>query len=147
MCSNPACLRDNWCSVCNCCRRMDEPKSKRAMTGRFSKPISPTSMQRICKGYVPANTGKSTKWAEGVLHHWRDARNATAEEEKCTNDLFTDCNIKTLNYWLSQFVVEVWQEDAKPYPASSISNILAGLYRHAKTIVPDCPNFMNQKDT
>ena len=59
MCSNPACLRDNWCSVRNCCGRMDEPKSKWAKTDRFSKPISPTSVQRICKGYVPANTGKS----------------------------------------------------------------------------------------
>ena len=115
--------------------------------GGFSKPISPTSMQRICKGYVPANTRKSTKWALGVFHHWRDAQNnATAEEEKCPADLFADCNVKTLNYWLSWFVVDVRWEDGKPYPASSISNILAGLYRHDKTIVPDFPNLMIRKD-
>ena len=33
-----------------------------------------------------------------------------------------------------------------PYPPSSISNILAGLYRHAKAIMHDFPNFMNRKD-
>ena len=33
-----------------------------------------------------------------------------------------------------------------PYPPSSISNILAGLYHHAKAIMHDFPNFMNRKD-
>ena len=39
------------------------------------------------------------------------------------------------------------REDGKPYPASSISNVLAGIYRHTKTVIPNCPNFMNRKDT
>ena len=137
MCSNPACLRDNWCYVRNGCRRMDEPKSKQAKTDHFSKPISPTSMQRKCKGYIPANTGKSTKWALGVLHHWRDARNATAEEEKCPNDLFADYNVKTLNYWLLRFVVEVRREDGKPYPVSLTSSLVfTDTLRPSYQIVP-----------
>lgn len=37
------------------------------------------------------------------------------------------------------------REDGKPYPPSSISNILAGLYRYAKEF-GDCPNFMSRKD-
>ena len=97
-------------------------------------------------GIRPSQYRKSTKWALGVFHHWRDARNAAAEE-KCPDDLFSDCNVQKLNYWLSRLVVEVRREDGKPYPASSISNVLAGLYRHAKTVVPNCPNFMNRKDT
>ena len=54
-----------------------------------------------------------------------------------------------LNRWLSRFVVECRREDGKPYPPSSITNILAGLYRYSKGCADDpgsCPNFMNRKD-
>ncbi len=51
----------------------------------------------------------------------------------------------SLKYWLSCLVVAIWREDGRPYPATSISNILAGLYRY-KEHVHTCPNFMDRKD-
>ena len=84
-------------------------------------------------------------WAIKVFDQWRESRNA-ASEEQCPDNLLVEPNVQQLNYWLSRFVVEGRREDGKPYPASSISNILAGVYRHSKAIVPDFPNFMNRRD-
>ena len=95
--------------------------------------------------YVPLNTGKATMWAIKVFDQWRESRNA-ASEEQCPDNLLVKPNVQQLNYWLSRFVVEGCREDGKPYPSSSISNILAGLYRHSKVTVPDFPNFMNRRD-
>ena len=49
----------------------------------------------------------------------------------------------------ARFVVEIRREDGKPYPATSIRSILAGLYRYCRECVPTgvvCPNFMNRRD-
>ena len=46
-------------------------------------------------------------------------------------------------------MVEIRREDGKPYPATSIRSILAGLYRYCRECVPTgvvCPNFMNRRD-
>ncbi len=43
-------------------------------------------------------------------------------------------------------MVEVRRADGRAYPATSVSNILAGLYRYSKERVRTCPNFMNRKD-
>ena len=51
-----------------------------------------------------------------------------------------------LNYWLSRFVVEARHANGQPYPPSSISNLLAGLYRHCQEYEANCPNFINGKD-
>lgn len=122
-----------------------EPKPKRRKVDRFTKPTSPSSMDRICRGYVPPNTGKATKWALKVFDDWRHARNATSEEQ-CPENLLIEPEVDKLNYWLSRFVVETRREDGQPYPPSSISNILAGLYRHCKAVVRDFPYFMNRRD-
>ena len=36
--------------------------------------------------------------------------------------------------------------DGKEHPTTSISNLLAGLYRHCGEHDANCPNFMNRKD-
>ena len=54
--------------------------------------------------------------------------------------------VKELNFWLSCFIVEVRRSDKKPYPASSISNILAGLYRYPRECSGDCRNFVDRKN-
>ena len=64
MCTNPFCLGLYWCLEWDCCGKMDaEPEPKRKKLDRFAKPTSPTSMSKICEGYIPPNTGKATKWA------------------------------------------------------------------------------------
>ena len=64
----------------------------------------------------------------------------------CRSNLL-QCPVQvSLNYWLSRFVVEARREDGQPYPPTSISNLLAGLYRECRKYDPNCPNFMNRKD-
>ena len=91
-------------------------------------------------------------WKELIetLRDWRQERNRVATET-CPDDLLESPDVGNLNRWLSRFVVECRREDGKPYPPSSISNILAGLYRYSKRCVcvsdvGSCPNFMNRKD-
>ena len=43
-------------------------------------------MEAICKGYVPPNTEKNTKWALKCFNEWRYARNEKSNE-KCPDDL------------------------------------------------------------
>ena len=79
------------------------------------------------------------------LDEWREERNKTACE-KCPLTLLEKPGTCSLNYWLSRFVVEMRKADGNPYPPTSISNILAGLYRYSKGLVPNCPNFMDRKN-
>ena len=106
---------------------------------------SSTDLLKICEGYISPDTGKATKWALKVFEQWRDNRNRSSQGQ-CPENLLVEPSVQQLNYWLSSLVVEVRREDGKPYPASSISNILTGLYHHSKAIMHDFPNFTNRKD-
>ena len=83
-----------------------------------------------------------------MFEEWRKQRNkaAKAPDEKCSLKLLEEPEPRSLNRWLSCFVVELRRADGNPYPLSSISNIHAGLYRYSKSQVPDCPNFMDRKN-
>ena len=74
-------------------------------------------------------------WKELIetLRDWRQERNRVATET-CPDDLLESPDVGNLNRWLSRFVVECRREDGKPHPPSSISNILAGLYRYSKGV-------------
>ena len=88
MCTNPYCLGEYWCFKWDCCGTLamePEPKRKK-LDDRFSKPTSPSTMSRICEGYVPPNTGKATKWALKVFEQWRNA----ASEEQCPDNLLLE---------------------------------------------------------
>ena len=64
--------------------------------------------------------------------------------------LIEEPQVDLFNFWLSCFVMEVRHEDGKPYPQSSINNILTGLYRFSKSCVSNgvvYPNFMNEKES
>ena len=155
MCTNsPYCLGTYWCSQWGCCEppevEMDdsdfeEPSTKKKTTACFASLVSLSKMDMICLGYVPPNTKKATSWAVHTFEQWRDQRNNKSSEES-PSDLLEKPTADSLNRWLLCFVVEARHEDRKPYPPSSISNLLAGLYRYSKECNRDCPNFMNRKD-
>ena len=109
--------------------------------------ISDEDMSTICKGYVPPNTMKNTKWSVGVFNEWRWARNSdSSEEDKCPNDL--ECaEVPSLNFWLSRFVAEVRRSDSQPYPLKSIHQLLCGILRYIRSLDPACPNFLDRSDT
>ena len=145
-------------SAWDCCSRLrmsddddmadfQEPKRRKVLKlSRFSKPTSPSKMKEICEGFVPTNTKKANNWSRRVLNQWREHRNSSSTEEKCPSNLLENPDAVSLDYWLSRFVVEARREDGKPYPASTIVNLLAGLYRYSKQCDPRCPNFMDKKN-
>ena len=103
-------------------------------------------MASISKGFVPANTAKANNWAYRVFEEWRTYRNRSSDTETCPSNLLENPELSTLNHWLSRFVVKARWEDGNPYPASTIVNLLSGLYRYSRQCDPNCPNFMNRKD-
>ena len=131
---------------------MAEPPRKKRKAGirdRFVAPLSPSSMERVCKGYVPKNTTKATDWALRVFEQWKENRNYTSPEERVPEKLLEDGNAELLNLWLARFVVEIRRADGEPYPPSSINSILSGLYRYCKACAPTGsppPNFMDRKN-
>ena len=153
MCTNPCCLGTYWCSQWVCCEPpevemddsdIEEPPTKKT-TLRFASPVSPSKMDTICWGYIPPNTKKATSWTVRTFEQWRDQRNEKSSKES-PSDLLEKSIADSLNSCLPCFVVKTRREDGKLYPPSSISNLLAGLYRYIKECNRDCPNFMNRKD-
>ena len=102
-------------------------------------------LEKAREGYTPKNTIRSTDWSMRVFCAWRDHRNERCED-KCPMDLLDKPTIPLLNKWLSAFVVEARREDGQRYPATTISQLLAGLWRYARSKTVDCPNFMDRKD-
>ena len=156
MCSKCSCLGEPWCSEWDCCLSDSEledfeyhPRKKAKLdstsTKRFVSPTSEVDMKKICQGFVPKNTQKATDWAVRVFTEWRAQRNK-ASSEQCPSDLLEWPVDTALNYWLARFVVEAHRENGSPYPPTSISNMLAGLYRYCKKFDGSCANFMNRKD-
>ena len=93
MCSNALCLGDPWCSFWNCCRI--EPPAKKARSAsneyHFSSPHSPSTMVKICEGYMPKNTTKSTGLTLRVFHARRKQHNEHTDdkcpEKSCSKNL------------------------------------------------------------
>ena len=124
-------------------------KKKKLSLGRprFEKPKSAEEMQEIFKGYVPANTAKSTAWGVKVFQDWRSERNRNVLEEQCPSDLFETPDPVQINFWLSRFVAEVRKQNGEPYPPRSIQLILSALQRKMLDTNPEAPKFMDQSVT
>ena len=120
-------------------------KGKGKGKGRFASPLPLEEMSSVCEGYTPANTSKNTDWAVRVFNEWRKAR-PTEEEGECPPDLLECPCAEKLNFWLARFVVECRRVDGKPYPASTLYQILSGLLRYSRSKSVDCINFLDKKD-
>ena len=110
---------------------------------RFAAPLPQEKMASVCEGYTPPNTSKNTDWSVRVLDEWRKARPIAGDEEQCPENLLECPVAEKLDYWLSRFVIECRRVDGKPYPASTLYQILAGLlrYSHSKSF-----DFLDKKD-
>ena len=142
-------------SAWGCCKmdnpNFEEPRTKKKKSAmspsgrgkmRSAPPKSPGNMSKICSGYVPPTTKRYTKWAIRVFDQWQEERN-TRRSEQCPLDLLEKPSTEALNHWLPQFIAEARRSDGDPYPPSTLSNILAGLYRFAKDCNQNCPKFMD----
>ena len=124
-----------------------EPKRKKLRLSlnkppsRFER-VDENEMAVICKGYVQPNMQKNTRWSLSVFNEWKCCRNSS-NDKKCPDDILQCPDASTLNYWLARFVAEVRQADGKPYQLKSIHQLICGILRHMRSIVPSCPNILD----
>ena len=95
---------------------------------RFKSSTS-AEVESACKAFMPKNTERCTEWALCVFHAWWNQR--SSEGEKCLKDLLETPMVELLNQWLPVFVIKARRENAERYPAATINQLLAGLWRAA----------------
>jgi len=64
-----------------------EPKRKKlalSLNKRRFQRVDDGKMAAICKGYIPPNTEKNTRWSRTVIQEWKSSRGG---DKKCPDDL------------------------------------------------------------
>ena len=92
------------------------------------------------------NTRSSTKWAVDNFVRWqksRAARFSDNSEETPPSGLLKSSDPVLLGKWLALYADEVRKKDGSFYPAKTVYQLLAGLYRYMRNLNPSCPNFLN----
>ena len=125
--------------------RSSEDSSEDSHNKRF-KFSSKEQLDKMSKGFTPANTSKATQWALNVFSEWKEARNKDFPNQPVPEDLLTTSNPELLNTHLSQLAVEVRKGSGEKYPPATIHQLLCGLLRHMRTLNPLCVNFLDKKD-
>ena len=108
---------------------------------------SDKELTELSKGYTPANTSRSTKWALNVFDQWCQARNQRYPEDTVPEHLLTSCDPLLLNTHLARFAVEARKTTGESYPPATVHQLLCGLLRYMRENVPGCPNFLDKKDS
>ena len=85
---------------------------------------SDEELLQLAKGYVPANTNRSTKWALKAFDLWSQARNQHYPEKPVPEHLLTSCDPVLLNLHLARFVVEARKANGDCYPLATIHHLL-----------------------
>ena len=112
---------------------------------RFSKLVSIEEL----KGFIPDNTKKNTSWAISTFKQWAFSQNqrTRTDEEAIDEEIFAKkSNCEELCRALCLFVVEARKVNGDQYPPQTIFHLLAGLLRHACSVRPNTPNFLDPKD-
>ena len=77
----------------------------------------------------------------------RSARNEKYPDNPVPEDLFSCSDPVTLNTQLSRLVVETRKANGDFYPPRTVHQLLCGVLRHMRDINPECPNFLDKKDS
>ena len=100
-------------------------------------------LTKLSKGYTPANTSRSTKWA---LNVWCQARNQCYPEDTVPEHLLASCDPLLLNTHLARFAVEARKTTGESYPPATVHQLLCELLRYMRENVPGCPK-LDKKDS
>ena len=92
-------------------------------------PVTPTHFRMVTnaqletavKKWIPKGTQMSTNWGMNVWCAWYDERKVDENIVEMSSD--------RMNSLLSRFVQEATMQDRKPYPPSSLYNIVAAMQR------------------
>ena len=98
--------------------------------------------------FVPRNT-KNNEWALSNFQKWREDRSRVYPDEPCPENLLHQipCDVEALAYWLPWYACEARNKAGEKYPPFTVYSLLCGLLRHMRSLVPNCPNFLDLKDS
>ena len=102
---------------------------------RFGDPISDDKLKEKRCESIPKKTRENTKWALSVWNDWISYREQKVETLIELYTLPEDLSVvpyHKLDIWLSKFVVECRRKDGKPYPPTSLTQIMAAIQRHMR---------------
>ena len=105
--------------------------------------LSKENEMDLQKAFVPSNTKQSSDWAGKVFFDWRKARGAAGEDE-CPGDLLERGDPGDLVKWLSLFMAEARTVKGSHYSPSILSQLMAGILRHLRSVNPASPNFLDK---
>ncbi|MCG8623493.1 MAG: hypothetical protein MJE68_16060, partial [Proteobacteria bacterium] len=106
-------------------------------------------VQKAVKGYVPANTAKSTGWAVNTYMYMAWANHRTTlngnKENACPVDLLDkEYPPAVMCSSLQRFILEARRTDGTKYPTKTLYAILCGLLRHSREVQADPVNFLDR---
>ena len=122
-------------------------EGKTSKKARFEHSVSDDELQELSKGFIPKNTDTNTKWAVKNFTEWMKARNERCPNEPVPPDLLSCADVNLLNTWLLRFAVETRNAKGDFYPLSTIYQLLLGLLRAMRSSCPQCPNFLDEKNS
>ena len=100
---------------------------KKSTNHRFATPKTSPERRKAAEGVVPSNTKSSTRWAENTFNLW--AESCRGSKEPVPEGLLQCHDAAVVCKWMCLFVLEARRADSKPYPPSTLRNILSGLNR------------------
>ena len=92
--------------------------------GRFPVPVSSPERLAAACGVVLKNTSSNTQWAMNNFNSWASERSKRGASYCVPPDLLKSHDAELVAKWLSVFVMETRREDKKPYPPSTIRNLV-----------------------
>ena len=110
---------------------LSKPRNVVGISGRFVTPLTPKELDQACNLCVPLNTKRNNLWVTNVFVEWLNERNATTED-KFPDILQSQQAVGQVDAVLAAFILEARRKDGNHYPANTLRNILAAIYRVMK---------------
>ena len=104
---------------------------------RFGAPVTSVTVEESRKSGIPPKTRRQTSWACGVWAAWANnpkllpSVDQNEESYELSEDI-TSMSVRSLQFWLPKFVLEVRRKDKQNYPPDSLYSICSGLQRSLK---------------
>ena len=100
---------------------------------RFASPIRKEEFDDICQPFVPDRTRSNNNWATRVFKAWVSNRNQICPDDVLPEDLLeVRYPLEVQDNALAAFILEARRADGKPYPGTTLRNIVAALFRVMK---------------
>ena len=109
-----------------------------AEPSRFAPPVTDEELHQRKKERISLKTRQQNVWATKVYSDWASHRNGLPETimdvraPVPNKEELPKCDLPTMDYWLSRFIIETRRKDGTPYPPNTLTAITSGIQRYLK---------------